>query len=285
MNRNIFEFFTKSKFDKDPTNEETTDIGSGGSIKETRGRFPAGMCKQCPSNSYVNGTRTDCIECESGQQVNDDKTGCEPCPIGTAGTDGTCEPCINDETYQDETGQTTCKECSKCEAHYYVSRRCSQSSNTVCSRCNRKITKDYGQAHLEINTYGSPHNVCNGNCKVDIFDNLLKDYDDVDIAGKSTNEVTFTHYLKENQHVHAPNNPVKISGLSRNGNNYYFWQRTLGSTDWKFNIMTNPRKYNPPNNYLTSCMECAVNKRPNKLGTECLNLFAQTDMLKSNKVW
>jgi hypothetical protein len=55
-----------------------------------RNRFPAGMCKNCDQNSYVNETKTGCTTCDDGKEVNDSKTGCDDCPAGTAGTNGVC---------------------------------------------------------------------------------------------------------------------------------------------------------------------------------------------------
>lgn len=249
-------------------------------------RFSAGGCKTCEDGKIVNQDKTGCEACPDGQKPNSDGTGCESCPIGTAGTNGTCEPCKKDITYQDETGQTRCKECSKCEANNYVSTECSLSSNTVCSRCNKKIVRDYGEAKLELNTYGPPHNICNGNCKVEFTDNLLEG-NDVDIAGRNENgTVTFTHYVGENKITHYPNAPVKIGGLTKENKFYYFWQHAPGNTRWKFYIMTDPRKYNPANNYLKTCMECSKDKRPNINGSgECLDYYAQPWRLKNDDEW
>lgn len=248
--------------------------------------FRAGGCKTCSDGEIVNAQKTGCERCPHGQKPNSKGTGCEPCPVGTAGKDGTCEPCKKDETYQNETGQIMCKECSKCEAHNYVSTECSLSSNTVCSRCNRKIIKNYDEVKLEINRYGHSQDPCTNNCKVEFNDALLENKDDVDIAGQNEDDsVSFIHYLKEGIQSHVPNNPVKLGSLTKEGRSYYFWQMAQGDTKWKFNIMTDPRKYNPANNYSKTCMVCGENKRPNYNGSECLDYYAQPWRIKDNNVW
>ena len=294
MNLNVFELFT-TKLARDDSNEETTVDGSDGSTKQTRGSFPAGMCKECPPNSIINERKTGCTQCPDGNEPNTDKTACVPCPKGKAGTDGTCEPCINNQTYQNETGQITCKECSKCNAHHYVSTLCSQSSDTICSRCNRKFTRD-GIREVDWNE----NTKCKDNCKVQFsYDISMDDHiDDVDVAGLISEgqdrSKTFTHYKKENildpdrkifssgpQIVETSSNPDKnIRTLT-----YQFWHNLDRNNSWKFNIMTNPRKYNPPNNYLTTCKKCNPNERPDWDGSGCLIYYSPLQRLKSNEVW
>ena len=123
MNRNIFEFFT-----------EHTLVG-----------FPAGMCKVCPRNSYVNEDNTGCIECESGQKVKDDNTTCEPCPAGTAGTDGTCDQQCNNGEQQNDS-RTACVKCPDGTAGTGgTCRRCDNGSMPDGSRTSC-ISCPYGKA-------------------------------------------------------------------------------------------------------------------------------------------
>ena len=76
MNLNVFELFTEPKLDKDLTNEDITVDGSDVSTKETRDRFPTGMCKECEPNSYINANKDGCIVCPEKSEVNANKDGC-----------------------------------------------------------------------------------------------------------------------------------------------------------------------------------------------------------------
>ena len=106
MNLNVFELFT-TKLARDDSNEETTVDGSDDSTKQTRGSFLAGMCKECPPNSYVNDRKTGCNECPPNSYVNDSKTGCNVCPPNSYvnGTNTGCE-CESGQQLNDD--NTTC---------------------------------------------------------------------------------------------------------------------------------------------------------------------------------
>jgi hypothetical protein len=77
-------------------------------------------CKICPIGTYQDETgETNCNNCPSGHYTNTegttDDSECIPCPVGTYQiiNDGgypECSPCSG-RTYQDEPGQTECKDC------------------------------------------------------------------------------------------------------------------------------------------------------------------------------
>ena len=64
-------------------------------------------CENCPG---AIGDGTTCIPCNDGKRPSTLKVVCENCPAGTAGTGGNCNTCGRGK-YQDQSGQSGCKNC------------------------------------------------------------------------------------------------------------------------------------------------------------------------------
>ena len=110
-------------------------------------------CKTCPANATCNGTCNTTFTCNTGYKKNASGTACEPivCGVGQYLSGSTCVPCqagryqnapshsnttcpcCADGSYQDNTGQTSCKNCP-------ANATCSGTCNTTFT-CNKGYQK------------------------------------------------------------------------------------------------------------------------------------------------
>ena len=87
--------------------------------------YTVGGCQACPAGSYTNNSgQTECTPCEVGkfQEV----TGSVECE----------DVDVSSNQYQNETGQTTPKDCAVCGTDEYIYTACTAISDTECSACS-----------------------------------------------------------------------------------------------------------------------------------------------------
>ena len=93
-----------------------------------------GACTACPKGYYMPSANLDkaCVRCTRGYSTSStgskSASSCYICPAGTAEYTGTCSRC-GMGSYQDEPGQTTCKDC---EDGYYND---GSTDGTYCFEC------------------------------------------------------------------------------------------------------------------------------------------------------
>ena len=93
----------------------------------------ADQCTECAAGTYdLNNV---CVACNAGEISSAHQTSCSACAAGTK-EDGTRTACTNCALakYQDQTGQTTCKDCETCTAGYYRP-TCAGDNGGACVAC------------------------------------------------------------------------------------------------------------------------------------------------------
>lgn len=110
----------------------------------TSGQYMAesgqGACRDCIQGTYTNqGGQTQCLICGMGKFAEDNDAGrqgdCKECPVGWFGLPtGLCDPCP-ESTYQDQTGQATCKSCTVDSGGNALQKPLSAPSSTDVSDC------------------------------------------------------------------------------------------------------------------------------------------------------
>ena len=171
-------------------------------------------CSMCPPGTHSNAARSACVQCEAGTASLGGETSCTPCsdpgefsatpgvsvcsiaPQGyeVTSTDGTrtgvspcptgsfssgavdvCSTCPAD-SFQLNTGQSSCSSCSLCAVGSYISSTCSSTSDTECDPCKAgKVGNGTGDS-CDTCEAGSYSTVGSGFCAtVEAGEEVVKD--------------------------------------------------------------------------------------------------------------
>ena len=109
-----------------------------------------GACQECTGSTFIsasNHQQTSCTThatCVAGQYVTQTPSStrnrlCQACPVGSVSSgenQASCTVCDGTNEYQDQTGQTSCKTASTCEAGKGVTIAHTTTANTQCETCD-----------------------------------------------------------------------------------------------------------------------------------------------------
>ena len=215
-----------------------------------------GIKNSCPSGQFQPNEGSDeCIDCTSNCGNGKYRTG--SC---TSTKDYSCNNC----EYGYYCDGVKSQRCSDCGDNQYMTGGCTGNEDTKCGTCSYYTTQNK-RAHQEGIDWGSG---CNGNCKVELWDDTLKG-NHWDLYGKADNGWWLRGTKGSGEVYWETNysdwqNPPQIEG-----NKLEFWQYTTGNNKWKFNIIKDQQKYKKGNNKQTYCDICSGHNR--SMGGWCIN--------------
>jgi hypothetical protein len=270
-----------------------------------KGQYPNSNktgCDTISSSQYITNDYQ-IYDVDAGYYRNpNDATNTIICPKGNYCKDGVKKVCPGGQ-FQTSTGKSQCENCtSNCGAGYYRQGSCTSTSNYSCHGCggghycdgvnrrgcspcpggqivtggctgNQNTICGYCSQHTSYHRVGHQQGInwdvgCNGNCKVQFWDNTLSG-NDWDVYGKSS-AGTWIRGSKASGAIYWEKSG-SIYGPFVLGNELYFWQHAPGNWQWKFNVINNHKKYKSGSNNQTYCNTCGGHDR--SMGGSCTNDF------------
>ena len=125
-------------------------------LQAESGQASCRLCSQCGPGKYISE------ECSTTTDRQ-----CEECPAGTTSIGGgvfSCTPCNTLSSFQPDTGQASCRQCSQCGPGKYITEECSTTADRQCEECPTGHASIGGKAECDECEAGTPADVGSSVC-------------------------------------------------------------------------------------------------------------------------